>query len=505
MHRPVRTPLPGPGGMTAARLLPIPAMLIEALWIFPWMVAISGSDAVNWRDPPLGLGSTLLFLAVAYLSSGYAGGGGRGRRAQTATLLGTLVLLAFLLRVEQGGGFALWDTGWGSHALDNLQKLVAGFLFGAYLMWRGHSLSREHISFDRVYKTFIFGLFALAVLLVIWGSAGNSDGFTPVDVSTGVYVAAFFFTGLAALALSNFRAIQEEARQLGSNAQGLHRRWISMTVTVALFLVLVGLGISTVVSLRFITSLRGPLDAISHGLFVALLYGVIWPLSFVAGGLFFVARWLIGLIRGDPEPPELTSPFSLEDARRTAENQEMNGIVQNLVTAGKWGLLALVIVVVLLILLRFYFRRRASRVDPDAEEVSESLWSWAQFLQDVRSFVLGLFAALGRRFARGSEQMVPVAARIAREDGRMLHIREIYQGLLWEGRQAGRAKRREETPSEYASRLGGAMPGSASDVEELTREYVLARYGHREPVDEQVPLLNRLWRRLRPTFRGEKP
>ncbi len=496
--------LPGRGSFAAQRLLPVTVILIEALWIFPWMAGISKWNAVSWEDPPLGLGSTLLFFVVAYFSAGYALHGARGRLGQIGALAGTVLLLAFLLRVEQSGGFALWDTGWGSHGLDNIQKLIAGFFFGTYIMWRGHSLSQDTITPQRVYRTFLFGLFALAFLLVVWDGARKTGAFTPVDISAGVYIAAFFFSALAALALSNFHVMQMEAQRLGVDAQGLHRRWVSLTVTVALVIVLVGLGIASVLSLRFSTRLKGPLDAVGDAFLAVLLYGIILPVSYIAGGFIWVGMWLFNLIRGDVTPPEFDPPGAdgfLNNLRETADKED-GGISQALIQAGIWSLVAVVVTIVLIILIRLYLRRRPPGDDSDSDEVSESLWSWERFVRDLWLFILGLFGGLGRRFFREPER--PVEARFRVDDDRTLHIREMYQGLLWEGRVSGRPKQRGETPSEYATRLRREMPGAASDVEEITDEYIIARYGHRTQDEEGVPMLNRVWRRLRSAFRGEE-
>ena len=89
------------GSFSPEGLLPAPALAMEALWLYPWMVWISSRDVVTWVDPPLGLGSTLAVLAVAYVSGRRVPQSG-GLAGRWALLIGNVLLVALLLRLEQG-------------------------------------------------------------------------------------------------------------------------------------------------------------------------------------------------------------------------------------------------------------------------------------------------------------------------------------------------------------------------------------------------------------------
>lgn len=100
------------------------------------------------------------------------------------------------------------------------------------------------------------------------------------------------------------------------------------------------------------------------------------------------------------------------------------------------------------------------------------------FVADLRAFVAGLWASWRRRVAHKSA--LPATANPAatgEDDARTLTLREMYRGLLWEGRRAGSSKKEGETPHEYAARLGHAMPPAAQDMHVLTEEYSQERYG----------------------------
>ncbi|MDP2949066.1 MAG: DUF4129 domain-containing protein [Chloroflexota bacterium] len=97
----------------------------------------------------------------------------------------------------------------------------------------------------------------------------------------------------------------------------------------------------------------------------------------------------------------------------------------------------------------------------------------------------------------------PVAAVAAEEDTRIFTVREIYQGLLWEGRRVGLPRREPETPYEYQDKLVGRLEGVTPELRAITRAYVEERYGGARIPAEELRLVNRLWRRLRSALWGD--
>ena len=499
MERGIRPLLRGAVLLKTEHLLAAAAILLEALRVYPLLLYVSSWEGTTWRHPPLGLGSTLLVLTFAYLSARHVATRWPGWPVRLAALAGTIALAGLLLRLEQGGDHALLDHTWGAFAREHLQKLGAGALFGVYLIWRGLAVGREELTFDRFYRPFVVSFLALGALMVIWSAGARSGSFAPMGVSVGLYIATFFFAGLFALALSNFQAIQEEARRLGSAAETVSRRWIAVALGVTLSFVLAALGLASVVSLDFVTYVRNPLSTLGNWLLLAFLYGIALPLSYVAAGVTYVVRWLVSLLQPDQPPPQLNAP-SAQGFRRLADAEEGTRIPPELITAAKWGLLALVITILLFLLLRAFVSHRATQRETGVEEVSESLWSWQAFQTDLRSFLKNLFGFLKRPDRRTEKVPVHVAGTSLDEET-VLGIRDIYRGLLWESERAGRPRRQGETPLEFAARLDGPIPGASAEIHGITQEYVLARYGHQAVPQERLPLLNSLWRRLRAALR----
>lgn len=58
------------------------------------------------------------------------------------------------------------------------------------------------------------------------------------------------------------------------------------------------------------------------------------------------------------------------------------------------------------------------------------------------------------------------------------------------------SRRREETPHEYARRIGNSIPDGNEPLQEITVLYNQVRYGEIPAEDKQVDEANNLWRRL---------
>ena len=82
----------------------------------------------------------------------------------------------------------------------------------------------------------------------------------------------------------------------------------------------------------------------------------------------------------------------------------------------------------------------------------------------------------------------------------LLSVRDIYRGLLWEGRKAGTPRRDSETPNEYAGTLRRHLTGGTAELQAITDAYMTERYGDKETGPEDRGTINRLWRRLHAVF-----
>jgi hypothetical protein len=172
----------------------------------------------------------------------------------------------------------------------------------------------------------------------------------------------------------------------------------------------------------------------------------------------------------------------------------------------KWAAVILVVALVVYILSRLFNRYGKGKSDEGIEEVSETLGSWELFGRDLKGILAWLFSWLKPK----KKDLVnpPEAAQYALTDSedteRVFTIREIYQALLWEGRQSGFPRRKYETPFEYCLRLKEHKNDLSSELNDLTDAYVIERYGQSIPQVEKVKWLNKVWRTLREKFRNRE-
>ena len=485
-------------GLSNAQSVLFWAALMEVLWVYPWLIWFGAWKNLAWEKPPMSLAGAVAFAVVVAVLAHFC-----LRRSWSLTrvrlvLLGaSAILLALIIRLEMGGGYSLWDPGWGQYALDNLSMLVGGLVFGAYLIWRAISIGREGSSFDSLYQRFVVGLVALVILLVVWGAAPRITVSRGVLSAAGLYVAGYFFVSLLAFAINNLQSIREQMLH-HDEAYGLFsRRWLALVLVIVAAIVLVSLGIASAISFDLGALLLHPLSVLANWLLTAFLYGIVYPLAIAAMGLLYVVRFIVSLIRSEQSP----EPFSLPDfsnlTETATEGQEVDSFPNEIILALKWGLIALAALLVIFILARTLFRK-GSTADEEIEEVSESLWSWEVFKSDLRSFLANLLKRFRRQEPATSEALVePIAVAQSEGQPRLLTVREIYQGLLWGGRSLGLPRKYPETPYEYQEKLGGHIGRQSPELQAITEAYVAERYGKVEADLEQLGLLNRLWHRLR--------
>jgi hypothetical protein len=73
----------------------------------------------------------------------------------------------------------------------------------------------------------------------------------------------------------------------------------------------------------------------------------------------------------------------------------------------------------------------------------------------------------------------------------------FYLALLRRGQESGLARKPSQTPYTYAERLRLELPGVEEELNNLTAEFVEARYSRHEVSSEQVSLVRRAWARIR--------
>ncbi|MBI2918366.1 MAG: DUF4129 domain-containing protein [Chloroflexi bacterium] len=501
----MRRSLPRLRGLDAGYAVPILGALVEALWAYPWFAWIASWDALGWPRAPLSLASAVVLVVAAEALSRAALARDWSLARVRLVLLPTLSgLLALAVRLELGTGHALWDVRWTGYVAEHATMLAGGLSFGAYLLWRGMSVGREAPAFDTLYRRFMVGLAGVVALLLVSAATAPTGQFRSVVAVSGPYVALYFIVGLLALALANFQSIRAGLAQQAEASELFTRQWLSLAVGAILGIVALAIAIAGAFSFDLLALLLHPLSVAADRLLTAFIYLVAYPLGVLAAALIYAWRALTRLLGlGHDVSPERFTPPDLEELRQVAEGQAPSAIPPWVFPALKWGLLALIVALVVLALARVLLRYSRGRWDEDVEEVHESLGAWDAFKHDLASLLTRLWRRFKRQRAGAAPAaVVPEAAADPEGQGRLFAAREIYQALLWEGRQAGLARGPWETPHEYRERLRGLMASGAEGLDAITEAYSAERYGDMAAEGQQLEHINRLWRGLRSALRG---
>ena len=488
----------------AVVLSPLAVILMEVLWVYPWLAWTGELPAFDWQRSPLSLASLIFLIGIPFSVTRFFPSQRQALRWIRLSIV--LVTILIVVSVEYSAGFTPLSGQWFVHitqvfldSFSHLHPITFALITSVYLCWRGIRLGHSSLYFNDIYHSFLVGLAALVLLIVVWTASLGVGSLESLASTVGLHVAGFFFFGLAALAMGNLEAIRR--RMLREEMTPLsNRRWGAILFGVVGGIVLLGIGIASIFSPGFLALLMRGLSLIFDLLRQAVHYLLI-PLNYLAQGLAYVVYFIINLIRGgEPlEPFETPAFLNPEELPESAAYQTV-GVDVALIL--KWVFFALVVIAVVFLFARTISRFRALRAEAEVEEISESLWSWQGFKADLRLF----FSMLFRRWRRKRMKPVPVSPvpswYVAEDVQGTLDVREIYRHLLWDASTFGITHRRHETPYEYARRLGQAVPDSSEQLGELTNLYIDVRYGDLEVENEKVEHANSLWRVLRRLLRG---
>ena len=137
---------------------PLAVILMEVFWLYPWLVFIGKLPALTVQKTPLSLLSLIFLLGISFIATKFF----LKRKwpmpwIQTSIIACGLVAIFLVLRIEYSAGFKLfsgqWFVSYGKVIVDSLSHqtpvCIFALLAGFYLWWRGISLSRSRLYFER--------------------------------------------------------------------------------------------------------------------------------------------------------------------------------------------------------------------------------------------------------------------------------------------------------------------------------------------------------------------
>lgn len=490
---------------SVTRSIALLSVLMESILIAPWLMWLSKWQATNWEQPPLSFWG---ILAIGLLAESGARMAGAQKADNRLALILPLLLIAIVLivRIDNYGGTALWDIGgWLSYAADNIALIIAASGASLFMMWRGITAAQSVYTSEDINRKFLIGIGILLALITVWSMLAKADAIPNPGVAVGLFAAAYFFLGLLTMALINLQTVREEIVEHEGVSTLLDRRWLSLLLGMSFVIVFLAIGLASLFSFDLASALMEPLRFIAKWLLIGFIYVFLLPLGIVVGSVVFAFQWVMSLIFGTPEPTKITPP-KFDDLREAAEGDPSGAVSPELVALIKWSLLSIVAGIVVFLLAKTLYRRWRTRAKEDVDEFGESLWSWQTFKADMGSLINALLSRFRKKKTDMTETMqIPQSVQQSAEADRMFSIREIYQGLMWQGRSAGVPRNLQDTPYEYEKRLNQRFEG-APEIRDITREYVEHRYGDAPVETERLKALNVAWRALRSfMLRGNLP
>lgn len=481
------------------RLLIVLTVLAEVLRAYPWLILLSSLGILNWVDPPFSFLSALIIISLVTvilhftLSREF-----RLNEIRIVALSAGIIGLLLILRLEMHGGYGFWDFGWFAYASRNMVALIAGLLFGTFLIWRGITVSRGDLHTDQLYKSFIFGTISFVLLMIVWASTSRINTNEHMFATLVPYILGYFFTSLMSMGISNFLSLRQGMASRPKATELFTRRWLLILLGVVTVIMIVGALLASTFSYNLITWIIQPLDTLAGWLLTGFLYVIGYPIGYLVEGVYWIGSYVLAWLMARLNSQEMMQIEMGEIGEKTEEIVTGN-FPATLGTVLQWLLLLAIIGVVLFFLSRAIFRYWRGAQEKGYEEINESLWSWNIFGADVKSFIKGF---TDRLRPGGTHFTPPLASTIT--EPRFLDIREIYRGLLWEGNHYGFPRARSQTPFEYQSYLEARFGDKKVQLTAITNAYVDNRYGQVPPESDEDLTLVRWWLELRTAIRATR-
>lgn len=478
---------------------PLASMLVELLPIEAWLLVFAGYQGVSVDRAAVPFWALLAAMALAWWIARRARDASQ-RKAFAAGVVPFIVAYFVLLRVspsaygDQRGFFDLsWlgalagDFATSSHREDALFGLL---LLLMLIWWRGTALGvdlESHSGNLRRFTLFMGGL----LLALVGAAAAKPATQDALSAALTLILLAEVFVGLLDAALARIAEVRREGAGSGAN----EAPWVRTSLALAAGVI----GIALLVSLVF-----------NFNSFLALL-AYMGP---VGGFISFALTWLVTgfanlfgkLLSGIVLPfhirealPHLAPLLPLPQgchvvngATVCPQQSHSNGLL-DFISHVLIIITALVIVAIIAAVIRSAPRRRRAD-ETGANEEREALDARRLFAAQLR----GLFGRRGRR-ERQVEEALPRGS-----------VRYIYREVLRTAHGNGLDRHPDETPDEYAARLGKTAPIAmfstveGDDLLALNDAYDDARYAIREPDQRERDKIQAGATRLMRLFRGQE-
>jgi hypothetical protein len=473
---------------------PLAVILMEAFWVSPWLNWVGVLPTFSAPRPVLHLASVVIVIVASLAITRVITRQKFPLWAIQLIIIGSGALIVLLvLAVEYRDGYTFLSGAWFGHlgqllgdTFSQVSTIVVAILAIIYLWWRGINLGQSTSYFKDIYRSFLLGMAALVVLIIVWQLSSSGGSMPKPGAGIGINVIAFFFFGLLAIAISHLYNMRRTMPKEDAKKTSVWR-WLPVILGVLIVMILIGFGIASAISPEFIDVLGSGTSAV-FWFFGKIFEYITIPFIYIGQGLVTAFYWFIGLFKGCNAPSEEASSNMSAPQWGVEQSADLSPLVVSII---KWSVLAVIIIVVIFILARAVARYRERRAQDEFDETRESLFSWK-----------GLMADLKEMFKRNPKPGA-IAPPYQFDENAIgtLNIREVYRHLQWEAGRSGIARLRHETATEYKARIEHIVPDSAPPLDNITDMYESVRYGEEMASVDKEKRANNLWQDIKEMLR----
>ncbi len=481
---------------------PLAVILMESFWVAPWLGWIGNWTFWRVQRPVLSLAAVVIVLAVSVIATRIFTRPELPMKWIQSIIIGLgIVTMLLVLGVEYRDGYTFFSGAWFAHTgkvlgetFSSPSTIVTALLAIIYLWWRGIMLGQSTSYFKDIYRSFILGMSALILLIIIWRLSSSVAAIASPGSGLGLNVIAFFFFGLLAIAICHLYVMRSTMPKEDAKLTSVWR-WMPVTLGVIGGMVLIGFLIASVFSPDMMASISHGLQVVA-GFLGKLISYILTPIVYLFQGIAWLILWIIKHISSQSS----SNSINFTNGQPNFGEVTTKGLPSWVTEVAKITGIIIIVGLILFIMARSIARYRARKALEEMDEVNESLFSWKGFRDDLKQWL----NSLGQRFQRKAK---PIDTFDPNAPGR-LDIREIFRHIQWEGQQSGITRYRHETAAEYAYRLERAVPNSVEtigvvkeSVSGIKDMYETVRYGETALPEPHVDQANGWWQTIKTMMR----
>ena len=456
------------------------------LWLFSiaavqgcWLFAFRHPFTFKWNVPTLPFWELYGFYLISFLASKWF----HQRKVLNSYRHGIgwllwLLIAAVFTKYVCYDGVDWSSTIWCKNLLEGLAQMTPVMtlekfivLYSAVFWFLGQRLACVRMDFKVSLAEFQFGFTILLILFFIYAKLNiDAAALTPVPI-------IFFFSALISLSIAY--ALSDKGWLTGQ----FRLQWIGVLGSSLLLILILA-----------VFFMQGANPDIIRGMLLALKQAalLIWTI------ILAIIEFIAGLFP-DPEPYEMPG-MELPAFKGQRGPHRLFRIPENVRRIGGYVYMVFWLILILLALRTitaqvFNWLRRTLSGTQDVEVKTLK----GAFRRDLKALIKMVNAWLARLYNLTIKRIRQNFYGSA-SGGNLGNIRQIYRQLMRSANKSGVTRGKYQTPFEYQIDLTQWLPEAKQEIEYITNQYVVVRYGHHIPCEQTVAQIKQCWLKIKKQY-----